>query len=272
MTLLGQIWASRIIIVRTRVVFASATIVLTSVLFAPIFSVGATIPPVPPVDTVPTEVIPIGDSVPDEQGDLGGVVETTLPINSSAATTIPAGCAIPMAPQMVFVGELLSISDSTATFRVIQVRAGTASGYINNDTVEVRYGQDTKFLDTGTRYIVGAASDPFSPLLVSKVRENAPLFGGDAVVGVNGSTGSCPNLEDPVRTILENGTSIDTGVLKPLLENKSLVIVAILIAIAVVVGGLFALVMTRQVSRQAARGIRQRRASNLSKKQRSERD
>ena len=257
---------------RTRVVFASATIVLTSVLFAPIFSVGATIPPVPPVDTVPTEVIPIGDSVPDEQGDLGGVVETTLPINSSAATTIPAGCAIPMAPQMVFVGELLSISDSTATFRVIQVRAGTASGYINNDTVEVRYGQDTKFLDTGTRYIVGAASDPFSPLLVSKVRENAPLFGGDAVVGVNGSTGSCPNLEDPVRTILENGTSIDTGVLKPLLENKSLVIVAILIAIAVVVGGLFALVMTRQVSRQASRGIRQRRASNLSKKQRSERD
>ena len=241
-------------------VLASATIVLTGVLFAPTFSVGATVPPAPPVDTVAPVVIAPGDSVPDEQGIITGVVETTLPINVSAATTIPAGCAIPMAPQMVFVGELLSIADTTATFRVIQVRAGTASGYINNDTVEVRYGQDTKFLDEGTRYIVGAASDPFSPLLVSKVRENAPLFGGDAVVGVNGSTGSCPNLEDPVRTIFENGTSIDTGVLGPLLENKLLVILAILIPIAVVVGGLFALVMTRQVSRQATRGIRQRSA------------
>ncbi len=234
--------------------------VLTGVLFAPTFSVGATVPPAPPVETVAPVVISPGDSVPDEQGVITGVVETTLPINVSAATTIPAGCAIPMAPQMVFVGELLSIDDTTATFRVIQVRAGTASGYINNDTVEVRYGQDTKFLDEGTRYIVGAASDPFSPLLVSKVRENAPLFGGDAVVGVNGATGSCPNLEDPVRTIFENRTSIDTGVLRPLLENKLLVILAILIPIAVVVGGLFALVMTRQVSRQASRGLRQRSA------------
>ena len=164
---------------RTRLVLASATFVLTGVLFAPTFSVGATVPPTPPVDTVAPVVITPSDSVPDEQGVITGVVETTLPINSSAATTIPAGCAIPMAPQMVFVGELLSIADTTATFRVIQVRAGTASGYITNDTVEVRYGQDTKFLDEGTRYIVGAASDPFSPLLVSKVRENAPLFGGE---------------------------------------------------------------------------------------------
>ena len=241
-------------------ILASAIIVMSSFLFVPTFSVGATVPPAPPVDTVAPVVIATGDSVPDEQGDLGEVVETTLPINASAATTIPAGCAIPMAPQMVFVGELLSIANTTATFRVIQVRAGTASGYINNDTVEVRYGQDTKFLDTGTRYIVGAASDPFSPLLVSKVRENAPLFGGDAVVGLNGSTGSCPNLEDPVRTIFENGTSIDTGVLRPLFENKLLVILAILISIAVVVGGLFVLVMTRQVSRQASKGMRQRRA------------
>ena len=241
-------------------ILASATIVMSSFLFVPTFLVGATVPPAPPVDTVAPEVIATSDSVPDEQGIITDVVETTLPINASAATTIPAGCAIPMAPQMVFVGELLSIADTTATFRVIQVRAGTASGYINNDTVEVRYGQDTKFLDEGTRYIVGAASDPFSPLLVSKVRENAPLFGGDAVVGVNGSTGSCPNLEDPVRTIFENGTSIDTGVLRPLFENKLLVILAILISIAVVVGGLFVLVMTRQVSRQASKGMRQRRA------------
>jgi hypothetical protein len=253
-------------------VLASAPIALTGILFAPIFSVGATVPPSPPVETTAPMVVAPGDSVPDEQGIITGVVETTLPINASAATTIPSGCAIPMAPQMVFVGELLSIADTTATFRVIQVRAGTASGYINNDTVEVRYGQDTKFLDEGTRYIVGAASDPFSPVLVSKVRENAPLFGGDAVVGINGATGACPNLEDPVRTLFENGTSIDTGVLRPLFDNKLLIVLSILIAIAVVVGGLFALVLSRQVSRQASRGIRRRRASNLRKNQRSGRD
>jgi hypothetical protein len=132
----------------------------------------------------------------------------------------------------------------------------------------VRYGQDTKFLDEGTRYIVGAASDLFSPLLVSKVRENAPLFGGDAVVGINGATGICPNLEDPVRTLFQNGTSIDTGVLGPLLENKLLIVLSILIAIAVVVGGLFVLVMSQQVSRQASRGMRQRRA----RKNRNRRD
>ena len=243
-------------------VLASAAIVLAGGLFAPISSVGATVPPAPPIDTTAPVVINTSDSVPDEQGDFSGVVETTLPINSSATTSIPAGCVIPMAPQMVFVGELLSIDDTTATFRVIQVRAGTPSGYINNANVEVRYGQDTKFLEKGTRYIVGAASDPFSPLLVSKVRENAPLFGGDAVVGIDGATGACPNLEDPVRTLFENGTSIDTGVLGPLLDNKLLIVLSILIAIAVVVGGLFALVMARQVSRQASKGIRRRRASS----------
>jgi hypothetical protein len=105
-------------------------------------------------------------------------------------------------------------------------------------------------------------------LLVSKVRENAPLFGGDAVVGVNGATGICPNLEDPVRTLFQNGTSIDTGVLGPLLENKLLIVLSILIAIAVVVGGLFVLVMSQQVSRQASRGMRQRRA----RKNRTRRD
>jgi flagellar basal body-associated protein FliL len=49
-------------------------------------------------------------------------------------------------------------------------------------------------------------------------------------------------------------------VLGPLLDNKLLIVLSILIAIVVVVGGLFVLVMSRQVSRQASRGMRQRRA------------
>jgi len=42
-------------------VLASATMVLTGVLFAPTFSVGATVPPAPPVDTVAPVVIATGD-------------------------------------------------------------------------------------------------------------------------------------------------------------------------------------------------------------------
>lgn len=115
--------------------------------------------------------------VPDEQGDITGVPDVSVPQNPAAVTTIPAGCASPVMPQMVFVGDLVSLTTSTATFRVVQIRAGTPAGYITDDLVEVRYGQDTKFLDVDTRYLVGAASDPYSPLLISKVREEAPLFG-----------------------------------------------------------------------------------------------
>ena len=230
---------------RTRVVIAATALSLLSVTFAPTSSAGATVPPAPVADTIPAS-----DSVPDEQGNLGVVVQTTIALNPSAETTIPAGCAIPVVPQMVFVGTLLSIQDSSATFRVVALRAGTAGGYINSDIVEVRYGRDTKFLDVGTRYIVGAASDAFSPLLFSKVRENAPMFGGDAVVGVNGSTGTCPRLEDPVRTIFENGTNIDTGILSPLLDNKLLVAFSVLLAIAFVVAALFLIVLMTRVSRR----------------------
>ena len=87
-------------------------------------------------------------------------------------------------------------------------------------------------------------------------------------MGISGATGICPNLEDPVRTLFQNGTSIDTGVLGPLLENKLLIVLSVLIAIAVVVGGLFVLVMSRQVSLQASKGMRQRRA----RKERTQRD
>jgi hypothetical protein len=195
--------------------------------------------------------------VPDEQGDITGVPEVSLPQNPSAVTTIPAGCALPVNPQMVFVGDLVSLTASTATFRVIQIRAGTPAGYITDELVEVRYGQDTKFLDIATRYLIGAASDPYSPLLISKVRKEAPLFGGDAIIGVGDSV-DCPSFEDPIRTLYEDGSTIDTGVLAPLRDNAWLLVFVGVLSVAIVLALLFGVVLLRQMVKGASRGLRRR--------------
>ena len=68
------------------------------------------------------------------------------------------------------------------------------------DLVDVRYGEETRFLDVGSTYVVGVARSAEDGLLVSTVREPAPLFGGDAVVGLDDTDVDCPQLPDPVLT------------------------------------------------------------------------
>jgi len=150
------------------------------------------------------------------------------------------------------------IGESTATFRIIQIRAGIPAGYVTEDVVEVRYGQDAKFLEVGNRYLVGAASDTYSPILISKVREDAPLFGGDAVIGV-GDVGTCPRIEDPIRTLNEDGSTIDTAVLSPLRGSLPVFVAVVLFAVALSLVVLVAAVMMRTMVRGAARGLRRRR-------------
>ena len=106
----------------------------------------------------------------DEQGGITGLPPATAPLNPSAVTTIPAGCVTPNDPQVVFVGRLVKLDDTTATFSQLQVRAGSLGGYSTSgnpdgDEVNVRYGRDTKFLDKGSMYLVGAASAINSPIL-----------------------------------------------------------------------------------------------------------
>lgn len=215
---------------------------------------GAALATTVPVDTtIPGEV-----AIPDEQGDVANTPLLIAPGSPSAVTTIPAGCPTPISPQMVFVGELTTIGDSTATFRIVQVRAGIPAGYVTEDTVEVRYGQDAKFLEVGKRYLVGAASDTYSPILISKVREEAPLFGGDAVIGV-GDSGSCPRIEDPIRTLNEDGSTIDTAVLSPLRGTLPVLAAMVLFALVLSIVVLVAAVMLRTMLRGATRGIRRRR-------------
>ncbi len=190
----------------------------------------------------------------DEQGGITGVPPVTAPLNPSAVTTIPAGCASANTPQVVFVGQLITLDDTTATFAQLQVRAGSLGGYSTiddaaGDVVNVRYGRDTKFLSEGKVYLVGAASAINSPILISKVRASAELFGGDQVIGVSDQGVECPRYEDAIRTFNEDGTSIDTGVLSPLLDNQWQIFLAILVAVGLVIAGLAGVVIVKQLFR-----------------------
>ena len=219
----------------------------------------ALVPGVALATTEPVETtVPVEAEAPDEQGDVLDAPVVIAPRTPSAVTTIPAGCPMPMSPQMVFIGVLTSLGESTATFRIIQIRAGIPAGYVTEDVVEVRYGQDAKFLEVGNRYLVGAASDTYSPILISKVREDAPLFGGDAVIGV-GDVGTCPRIEDPIRTLNEDGSTIDTAVLSPLRGSLPVLVAVVLFAVALSLVVLVAAVMMRTMVRGAARGLRRRR-------------
>ena len=214
-------------------------------------SVSATVPP--PVDTVAP-----GDSIPDEQGGLLGIPQTTTLINPAATTTIPEGCFAQTIPQVVFVGRVEKVSDASVSFSIQKTISGDASAYVSGDgRVEIQYGTDGKFLDTGSVYIVGAITDPFSPILVSKVRPETTTLGG-AIVQTN--TGdACPTFEDAVITLREDGTSVNTGVLRPLMKNKLLIVLVLLASVAIAFGGLTTVVIMQRTKRGIARTMRRRK-------------
>ena len=214
-------------------------------------SVSATVPP--PLDSALT-----GDEIPDEQGDLVGVPQTTSLINPQATTTIPEGCFPQALPQVVFIGEASNVSDESVSFAIQKTITGDASSYVTGDgTVEVQYGTDAKFVDEGKTYIVGAVTDPFLPILVSKLRATTTTLGAE--LGQTNTGDACPTFEDAIITLNENGTSVDTGVLRPLRENKLLIIAALVLSVVLAIGGLAAVVVMQRTRRGIARTMRRRK-------------
>jgi hypothetical protein len=150
---------------------------------------------------------------------------TTLP---SAATTVPPGCPVPQEASVVFLGTVSSSDVSTVSFVVDQVRYGTLETVVPGATVSVRYGSDVKYLDVGNQYLIGAVIDPASLQLSSTVRDNPNMFGGAAVAGAI-EQGRCPALEEAVRTLWPDGSSLESGVLTPLLESGGRIAIAIIL-------------------------------------------
>jgi hypothetical protein len=189
---------------------------------------GAT-PPSEPVPEPPTTVAaPVDPAVPTDAGVIGPdvpVLEVPPPIVdpnvvSTPLIVVPSGCPVLPTPVAVFVGTVAAADTTTARFAVQQIRAGSLDGYAVDTIVDVRFDDDIRFLHTGQQYLVGAAPDPVTHVLHSKVRLPAPLFGGDAVIGVDDSDVRCPRVEDGVKTLMVDGSEVDTGVLTPLKTAK----------------------------------------------------
>lgn len=159
---------------------------------------------------------------------------------STRLVAVPSGCAAPTPEKVVFTGNVTVTDSATARFQVVQVLAGSTAGYEVRRLIDVRYGDDVRFLEPGTTYIVGAGVDQDTGVLFSNVRPPAPLFGGSDVAGVNVSDVDCPQVEDPIRTLTADGRSVESGVLTPLSGSKGDVLGAILrplgIAFLVILG------------------------------------
>ena len=195
--------------------------------------------------------------------------DTTVPVDPSSTTlppalgplvVIPAGCVTPEPALAVFSGTILAVDDpahpTTARFQVDRVLAGDLQGYLIAGATDVRYGSEARFLTVGSEYIVGVRPDAGTGVLASAVREEAPLFGGDAVIGANDSDTDCPRVQDPARTIFPDGTSVDTAVLAPLKGHGSELMGALLKPLAIALLVLIVLVLLKHLAFAIGRDLR----------------
>ena len=165
---------------------------------------------------------------------------TTVP---TAVTTVPEGCALPLVAQAVFIGTVASLDPVAAVFTVTQVRAGTLDGYVNGNSVEVRYGRDVKYLKKNKTYIVGVALDSVTLKLSSTVRDSNELFGGAEVAGSNVR---CPKFDAAARTLHNDGTSIDSGLFVTIFDQPLQLFAALVLPTVLVFLALLALVWFRR--------------------------
>ena len=192
---------------------------------------------------------PVDDTVPDEQGIGDSAIDEGIPlIDPTTQTTLPVGCVAPRAAIATFLGELVSADDSAAIFRVVQVRGGSLGAYVNAGAISIRYAErETRFLQVGTTYLVGAGGSELFSTLESKVRAKKQLFAGDAVVGVDESDKPCPVIEDPVLTLLPNGQPINAGVFSLLRNGRGGLVRAAVLPLLFALLFLVGLVITKRL-------------------------
>ena len=199
---------------------------------------------------------PAADDIGDEEG---GTDATESLVIESAVTTVPTSCTVPEALRSVFVGEVSRIEANFVLYDVVSERYGTVGDLVRDGVLTVRYPiDDVKYLESGRLFLVGAVAAPSGirgdvPVLESKVRVPPDMFGGDSVAA--SQRVSCPDYEDPVRTLLVNGDPIDTGLLRPLLRDRAGLLRAVLLPTGTGLGILFLLAATRFLIRGAIRGM-----------------
>ena len=157
---------------------------------------GSSAPVLVSAETTTTTQAP-AESVSTSSTSTSSTTTSTTTTVPTAVTTVPEGCALPPVAQAVFVGTITSLDPVAAVFTVTQVRAGSLDGYIDANSVEVRYGRDVKYLEKNKTYIVGVALDSVTSKLSSTIRDSNELFGGAEVVCSNVR---CPKFEAAART------------------------------------------------------------------------
>ncbi|MFN6121748.1 MAG: hypothetical protein ACK5CE_19235 [Actinomycetes bacterium] len=175
---------------------------------------------------------------------------------SSRLVPVPVGCAAPAVEQSVFIGSLLIADAVTARFRVDQVLSGSVEGFSVDGMIDVRYGDEVRFLEVGVSYIVGAAVDPELGVLASTVRAPAPLFGGTEIAGIDDADVDCPQIDSPVRTVLLDGSSVETGVFTPLRDAERQILRSVLVPIGVAFAVLSGLVVLKHLLFALGRSLR----------------
>ncbi|WP_040492491.1 hypothetical protein [Ilumatobacter nonamiensis] len=177
----------------------------------------------------------------------------------SALIQIPSGCPAPEPAELAFVGTVLAkdefVEKGTVRFQIDHVRAGSAIPYAVDGVIDVRYGPDSQYIDIDDQVLVSAAVDANIGALASKVAPESPLFGGDAVVGLEDTEVICPVVDDPVQTINVDGTPIESSLFTPLLDDKRLLLSTIAVPAAIVGVVLIGLVLLRRGIDLGFRGI-----------------
>ena len=177
----------------------------------------------------------------------------------SSLIQIPAGCPPVDPADLAFVGTVLAkdefVQKGTVRWQIDQVRDGNATPFSVNGLVDVRFGPDSQYLEIGEQYLVSAAFDPSIGTLISKASPDAPLFGGDAVVGLEDTETVCPVVDDPIQTINVDGTPVETGLFTPLTEDRGLLLATIAVPAAIVGVALIGLVLLRRLLDIGFRGV-----------------
>ncbi|HSJ91548.1 MAG TPA: hypothetical protein VK917_05735 [Ilumatobacter sp.] len=212
----------------------------------------------PPTSDPPTSDPPGEEGGDDLSGDTGTVtggetgetVPVTLPL-----VPVPTGCTPPPEPHIVFVGEVVDRDVRTVRFRIDSIRYGRPDPFAGGDRIDVRYGLDAQYLDDGAEYLVAAVVDPDLGVLVSRVTDPIEHFGGDEVIGVSESDVSCPEFDDPMRTLHLDGTAIEGGVLDPFFDARIRILGSLLVPAGLALGAIFLLASLRLSVAGVYRGI-----------------
>lgn len=224
---------------------------------ASIWSAGATAAPpdpVPPDGSISTAVVdPAAETVetivPDTEPqildpDAGAATPAPAFTPSAPLIQIPSGCPTPDVAMVIFVGQLVIKDRHTARYQVIQVRAGNADSYTVSRLIDIRYDNETQYLNVGDRFLVGAKQGD-GGRLVSKVQATDLLFGGNAVIGLSDKNQDCPVLDDQIRTLHTDGTDVETSLFAGLSGSKKSIVLAFGRPLLVVFAVILALVLLR---------------------------